>query len=44
METTLHCSECGLEYIQDGQKYCTECGGEMTNEIDEFTDEDGDLK
>lgn len=33
---TLHCSDCGAEYIEDGQEFCTECGGEMTDEPDEF--------
>lgn len=32
----LHCSECGEEYIMDGQEYCTSCGGEMTDQPDEF--------
>ena len=35
-KTVLHCSECGEEYIMDGQEHCTECGGEMTEEFDEF--------
>jgi len=35
-EVTLHCEDCGEEYIQDEQKYCTECGGEMTTKPDEF--------
>lgn len=31
----LHCVECGEEYIEDGQQYCTYCGGEMSEEPDE---------
>ncbi len=37
---TLHCSDCGCEYIEDEQQFCTECGGEMTDKPDVFYSEE----